>query len=223
MPQPTRTHRIRRTLVAAFAALTGTVATLAAAPGAASASDDPGPLISCRARGEACETPVSYTRPEPGGAMTTAEFIAAAAPGARLSQREHGVPASVTIAQAILESGWGRSALSTYDKNFFGMKCYERGPYAIGCSTHNTSECTPAGQCYPTSASFRTYATAADSFRDHGNMLATNARYANAFVYRGDPDRFVAEMAAAGYATDPLYTQKLTGIMAKYNLYGYNA
>jgi flagellum-specific peptidoglycan hydrolase FlgJ len=221
MPQPTRPLRFRRALVAAFAALTGTVATLAAS-GPASAADDPGQLFSCQARGEACNTPATVTLPEPNGGMTTDEFIAAAAPGARLSDREHGVPASVTMAQAILESGWGRSALSTYDKNFFGMKCFTQGQYAIGCSSHSTSECTAAGQCYPTSASFRTYATAADSFRDHGNMLATNPRYAAAFAYRDQPDRFVAEMAAGGYATDPLYTQKLTGIMAKYDLYRFD-
>ncbi|WP_238014484.1 sporangiospore maturation cell wall hydrolase GsmA [Dactylosporangium sp. AC04546] len=160
--------------------------------------------------------------PEPNGTMTQAEFIAASVPGAQQSRREHGVPASVTIAQAILETGWGKSALSTFDRNFFGMKCYGQGVYANGCRSHSTAECTPAGACFTTTASFRTYANAANSFRDHGASLATNSRYAVAFQHRGNPDRFAAEMHKAGYATDPQYTVKLTGIMAKYNLYRYD-
>ncbi|MER7008167.1 sporangiospore maturation cell wall hydrolase GsmA, partial [Dactylosporangium sp. NPDC000555] len=184
-------------------------------------------LFTCRAKGPSCTRPRPSAEPppaatEPDGTMTNAEFIAASVPGAQQSRREHGVPASVTIAQAILESGWGRSALSTFDRNFFGMKCNGQGSYAIGCRTHSTSECTPAGQCFPTTASFRVYASAADSFRDHGATLATNPRYSTAFAYRDDPDRFVAEMHRAGYATDPQYTVKLTGIMAKYDLYRYD-
>ncbi|GIJ43250.1 hypothetical protein Val02_01360 [Virgisporangium aliadipatigenens] len=159
---------------------------------------------------------------EPNGSMTNAEFIAAAAIGAQDSQREFGVPASVTIAQAILESGWGRSALSHFDKNYFGMKCFNQGKFANGCRTHNTDECTPLGQCFATSASFRTYATVTNSFRDHGYLLATAPRYAPAFQYVKQPDLFVAEMHKAGYATDPLYTQKLTALMAKYNLYRFD-
>jgi hypothetical protein len=159
---------------------------------------------------------------EPNGTMTNAEFIASAARSAQDSQREHGVPASVTIAQSILESGWGRSALSHFDNNYFGMKCFNQGQYASGCRTHNTDECTPQGQCFATSASFRTYATVTNSFRDHGALLAGAPRYAAAFRYVTQPDLFVAEMHKAGYATDPLYTQKLTALMAKYNLYRFD-
>jgi subtilisin family serine protease len=159
---------------------------------------------------------------EPHGSMTNAQFIAASVPGAQESQVEHRVPASVTLAQAILESGWGRSALSYYDKNFFGMKCFSQGTYANGCRNHNTNECTPQGSCFATAASFRTYASAINSFRDHGSLLATNSRYRKAFDNVGEPDKFVAEMHKAGYATDPQYTQKLTALMAKYNLYQYD-
>jgi flagellar protein FlgJ len=159
---------------------------------------------------------------EPNGSMTTAQFIAASAPGAQQSQREHRVPASVTIAQAILESGWGKSALAYFDKNYFGMKCYSQGVYANGCRSHSTAECTPAGKCFSTTANFRTYATVVNSFRDHGALLATNSRYASAFSFTSNPNQFAAEIHKAGYATDPLYTVKLTGIMAKYSLYQYD-
>jgi len=159
---------------------------------------------------------------EPNGSMTTAQFIAASVPGAQQSQREHRVPASVTIAQAILESGWGKSALAHFDKNYFGMKCFTQGVYANGCKTHSTAECTPAGACFTTNASFRTYASVVNSFRDHGALLATNSRYARAFNYTTNANQFAAEIHAAGYATDPQYTTKLVNIMAKYNLYQYD-
>jgi hypothetical protein len=158
----------------------------------------------------------------PTGTMTTAQFITASVPGAQLSQRETQVPASVTIAQAILESGWGRSALSTFDKNFFGMKCFSQGSYAIGCRSHATNECTPLGVCFGTTASFRVYASAADSFRDHGALLAGAARYQPAFAHADNPDQFAVQIAAAGYATDPQYATKLSAIMAKYRLYQYD-
>ncbi len=158
----------------------------------------------------------------PTGTLTNAQFIAASVPAAQLSQRQTRVPASVTIAQAILESGWGRSALSTFDNNFFGMKCSTKGVYAIGCRSHATSECTAAGVCYHTNASFRVYANAGASFADHGALLAGSARYRPAFNYTNDPNRFVAEIHRTGYATDPLYTVKLTNIIAKYGLARYD-
>ena len=128
----------------------------------------------------------------------------------------------MTLAQAILESGWGRSSLSANDKNFFGMKCFTQGAYASGCRTYVTSECSPAGVCWTTSAVFRTYASSLNSFRDHGALLATNARYAAAFLYTRVPNQFAEEIRKAGYATAPLYAQKLVNVMVKYNLYQYD-
>ncbi|WP_426503296.1 sporangiospore maturation cell wall hydrolase GsmA [Dactylosporangium sp. McL0621] len=212
---------IRRTLATALAA---TLVSLAVGAGLATAAQADVPLFSCRSHGPDCRQagapPVIL--PEPNGTMGQDEFIAAAVPGAQQSRREHGVPVSVTLAQAILESGWGKSALSTVDKNFFGMKCNGQGKYALGCRSHATSECTAAGACFSATASFRMYGGAADSFRDHGYTLASLARYSVAFQYGNDPNRFVAEMHKAGYATDPQYTVKLTGVMVKYNLYQYD-
>jgi flagellar protein FlgJ len=158
----------------------------------------------------------------PTGSMTQAQFIAAAAILAQASQREFRVPASVTIAQAILESGWGRSGLTTNDRNFFGIKCASQGTIANGCHTYRTSECNPDGTCFPVDASFRTYASALDSFRDHGKLLATASRYLTAFGYTGDPNRFIIEIHRGGYATSPTYAENVTRLMTTYNLYQYD-
>ena len=132
--------------------------------------------------------------------------------------------ASVTLAQAILESGWGRSKLSANDRNFFGMKCFTQGSYANGCHTYVTNECTPApaSVCYTTSASFRTYASATNSFRDHGALLATSSRYRAAFNYKKNPVQFAVEIQKGGYATDPLYATKLAKLMQDYKLQSYD-
>jgi len=154
---------------------------------------------------------------------TPAQFIASAAPGARKGWKQYGVPASVTIAQAILESGWGRSALSASDRNYFGIKCFgDAGPIAEGCHTYQTWECDKAGRCFTTKASFRTYATAADSYLDHGHFLRANSRYKGAFRYGRQPDAFAQAIWKAGYATDPKYVAKLTGLMKSYDLYRYD-
>jgi len=164
------------------------------------------------------------TAPAPAVSLTPQQFIRASVPGAQRGWREYGVPASVTMAQAILESGWGRSGLSTVDRNYFGIKC-QNGSYgklANGCHVYRTNECTKAGSCFATSASFRTYATQSHSFRDHGSFLRVNSRYAGAFAHTKDANKFIWAVWKAGYATDPNYYTKVTGIMAAYDLYKYD-
>jgi flagellar protein FlgJ len=149
-------------------------------------------------------------------------FIGRLARAAQLSRRRHGVPASVTLAQAILESGWGRSLLARRDHNLFGIKCFgDPGGIALGCRTYRTSECGPRG-CYRTSAQFRAYANTAGSVTDHGWFLRSRPRYRAAFRYTADPDRFVREIHRAGYATSPTYTTNLVRVMRRYNLYRYD-
>jgi uncharacterized protein YraI len=164
------------------------------------------------------------TTPTPSVTLTPTEFIRASVPGAQRGWREYGVPPSVTIAQAILESGWGRSGLASVDRNYFGIKC-QNGSYgklANGCHVYRTNECTKTGTCFSTSASFRTYATQSHSFRDHGNFLKVNSRYAGAFEHTRDANKFIWKVWKAGYATDPNYYTKVTGIMASYDLYQYD-
>ena len=156
--------------------------------------------------------------------LTPAQFIAAAVPGAQLGWRQFGVPPSVTIAQAILESGWGKSGLASVDRNYFGIKCFNGvyGTIANGCHVYKTDECTKAGSCFATTASFRTYSSIANSFRDHGSFLRVNSRYKPAFAYTRSANKFIWTVWKAGYATDPNYYTKITGIMAANKLYQYD-
>lgn len=129
------------------------------------------------------------------------------------SQRETGVPASVTLAQAILESGWGKSGLSRQANNFFGIK----GEGPAGHTTMRTREVLHGREVY-VNANFRKYNSPAESFTDHGRFLRNNPRYAQAFKHTDDPARFAAEIHKAGYATDPNYAKQLTGIINRYGL-----
>ncbi|MEV7094233.1 glucosaminidase domain-containing protein [Amycolatopsis sp. NPDC051045] len=146
------------------------------------------------------------------------DFINAAGPAAQRGQTDYGVPASVTVAQAIQESAWGTAAPNN---NHFGIKCAggNAGPIATGCARLKTFECNPDGTCYETYADFRTYASMEDSFRDHGRFLRENSRYANAFNDTGEPDQFIREVHRAGYATDVNYSNTIINLMVTYNLY----
>jgi len=102
-----------------------------------------------------------------------------------------------TIAQAILESGWRRSALTRDGNNFFGMKCFGTpGRVALGCRTYRTTEC--GSRCFATTASFRVYVSPWTSFKDHGVSLRTLKRYATAFKFTKDPNRFAVELHRPG-------------------------
>ncbi len=154
---------------------------------------------------------------------TTAEFIKQAVAPAQASMNRYDVPASVTIAQAILESGSGASTLTRIDHAVFGMKCFgDPGPVAVGCRSYGTHECGSNGKCYSTSASFRAYKTETDSFTDHGLMLSTLQRYQSMFTFTNDPDKFAQALQKAGYATSPKYAANLISVMKRYNLYQYD-
>ncbi len=145
-------------------------------------------------------------------------YLAAVAPLARTWARSSRIPASVTIAQAILESGWGRSALARDGNSQFGIKCFGGpGAVAVACRSYPTSECVN-GTCFATVASFRMYRSMADSFQDHDRFLRLNSRYAAALQATGNPELFATRLQQAGYATDPGYAAKLIGVMRAYNL-----
>jgi peptidoglycan hydrolase-like protein with peptidoglycan-binding domain/LysM repeat protein len=134
------------------------------------------------------------------------------------SQRETGVPASVTLAQAALESGWGKSGLTTQGNNFFGIK--GKGP--AGSVTMPTKEVLN-GKRVTVDAPFRKYNSPSESFADHGNFLRQNKRYSEAFKHTGDAERFAKEIHKAGYATDPEYSNKLIAMINKYGLERFDA
>lgn len=150
-------------------------------------------------------------------------FIVSIAPWAQESQARTGVPASVTIGQAILESGWGDSALSMYAANYFGIKCSRTvTTVRTGCVAMSTTEYDTGGTGRTEVAEFRSYRRVVDSFVDHGLLLRGLKRYAKAFQHKDDPARFVAELQAGGYATDPNYARLVTGLIEQYDLGRYD-
>ena len=134
----------------------------------------------------------------------------------------YGVPASVTIAQAILESGWGGSELATRANNYFGIKCSaQASSHQVGCVDRETWEHLN-GNDVTVTASFRRYVSMTDSFLDHGLFLTSRPRYAAAFEPGIGADEFARRIHAAGYATDPNYSNKLISLMTQYGLRQYD-
>jgi flagellum-specific peptidoglycan hydrolase FlgJ len=151
-------------------------------------------------------------------------YVGVAGPIARAIHATYDIPASVTVAQSILESNWGRSKLSTAELNHFGFKCVtptSPGPLALRCARYPTTECIPS-PCHPVDAFFRSYASVEDSFRDYGRLLTTSPNYAAALPVRSDPDAFVRAVARK-YATDPEYANKVIRLMDLYDLRRFDA
>jgi len=142
-------------------------------------------------------------------------FIDAVAPGAIAAQHRYGVPAAVTIAQAIDESGWGQSQLAAQDHNLFGIK----GTGPAGSVPLPTEEYVN-GQQVSTSASFRVYHDVAESIDDHGRLLADSGYYQQAMADRQHPNEFAKALTGV-YATDPNYGSNLISLMLRYDLYHY--
>jgi len=151
---------------------------------------------------------------------TPDRFISVVAEAAQDSQRATGVPASVTVAQAILESDWGKSLLASKAFNFFGIKA-QTGPGPAGVVNMDTWEVL-SGASTVVDAAFKAYHNVFESVDDHGRFLRDNPRYSAAFHAAGDAREFARRINAAGYATDPAYSSKLIRLMDKYNLYRYD-
>jgi flagellum-specific peptidoglycan hydrolase FlgJ len=151
----------------------------------------------------------------PGTAAQQA-FISQVAPGAMAAQVRYGIPAAVTIAQAIEESGWGQSALAVRDHNLFGIK----GTGPAGSDLLPTHE-YENGQLVTQSAAFKVYHNVAESIADHSQLLANGPSYSQAMADRHVPDAFAADLTGV-YATDPSYGSNLIALMRLYNLYRYD-
>jgi flagellum-specific peptidoglycan hydrolase FlgJ len=166
----------------------------------------------------------SYTRNSPPaesthvpGTAAQQAFISQVAPGAIAMQSRYGVPAAVTIAQAIDESGWGQSGLAIRDHNLFGIK----GTGPAGADMMPTQE-YQNGQYVTVTSPFRVYHNVAESIADHGKLLATSSSYQHAMADRHLPDAFATDLTGV-YATDPHYGSNLIAIMRLYNLYQFSA
>jgi flagellum-specific peptidoglycan hydrolase FlgJ len=136
------------------------------------------------------------------------EYITTFSEIAQYEMKAYGIPASITLAQGLLESGLGKGKLAVKTNNHFGIKCHTgwQGDYDF----HDDDE---KGEC------FRKYNHPMYSYRDHSEFLSTRARYAFLFDYRAnDYKRWAKGLRQAGYATDKRYPQKLIYLIEKHQL-----
>ncbi|QKJ85701.1 Type IV secretion protein Rhs [Paramixta manurensis] len=130
---------------------------------------------------------------------------------AKKTQADWGVPVSVTLAQSAQETGWGKHVKNNA---WFGIK----GKSPMGnSSAFKTSEVID-GKRISITDNFRAYKDYAESADDYGRFLNGNPRYKAAFDHLTEPNRFVDEVAKAGYATDPNYARSLKGIISSQHL-----
>ncbi len=171
-------------------------------------------------------TPVTPTVSKPAAAngVSTAGLSAAQAAwlrtavvDAQAATAGTGVLASVTVAQAILESGWGQSALASAPyHNLFGIK--KGYGWAGAVVNMNTSE-FENGKWVTVVAPFRAYGSQMASFQDHTNFLLANSRYAaNGVINAPNYIAMATGLQAAGYATAPTYASALINLVERYNL-----
>lgn len=136
------------------------------------------------------------------------EYIDTFSEIAQLEMKAYGIPASITLAQGLLESGYGKGELALKTNNHFGIKCHKgwQGDYDF----HDDDE---KGEC------FRKYNHPMYSFRDHSTFLTTRSRYAFLFDYKNtDYKRWAHGLQKAGYATDKKYPHKLIFLIEKHQL-----
>ena len=132
---------------------------------------------------------------------------------AQSNMREYGIPASIIIAQGILESGSGTGTLCVNANNHFGIKCHTgwEGP-SVKHDDDSDQEC------------FRKYSHPSESYRDHALFLTGRARYNSLFSLKKDDYKAWARgLKNAGYATDPKYPDKLISLIERYRLDRYDA
>lgn len=130
---------------------------------------------------------------------------------AMVEMQKSKIPASITLAQGILESGVGKGRLSVEANNHFGIKCHGWQGQKIYHDDDASQEC------------FRKYSKAESSFKDHSEFLTGRKRYANLFKLKpNDYKGWAKGLRAAGYATDKKYPQKLISLIERYQLYTYD-
>jgi LysM repeat protein len=126
--------------------------------------------------------------------------------------KKYHIPASITLAQGLLESGAGQSALARKSNNHFGIKC---GSDWYGKTVSHDDDAR--GEC------FRAYKHPKDSYEDHSKFLAGRPRYASLFKLNiTDYKGWARGLKKAGYATNPRYADQLIGIIELYELYKYD-
>ena len=139
-------------------------------------------------------------------------YIEEYSPIAKEEMLQYGIPASITLAQGILESGAGRGELSAKSNNHFGIKCHKGWTgERVYHDDDKLQEC------------FRKYKDPKYSFRDHSLFLTQRSRYNDLFNHKKDDYKSWAKgLKKAGYATDPKYPDKLIRIIETYELFVYD-
>ena len=135
-------------------------------------------------------------------------YIKKFAPAAVKNMRFYRIPASITLAQGVLESGYGEGTLAKKANNHFGIKCHKgwKGK-SIRHDDDAKNEC------------FRSYKNPLRSYRDHSLFLVGRDRYSSLFkLKRKDYKGWARGLKAAGYATDPKYAEKLISLIERFNL-----
>ena len=126
--------------------------------------------------------------------------------------KKYHIPASITLAQGLLESGAGKSELARKSNNHFGIKC--GGDWRGKTVSHDDDA---RGEC------FRAYKHPKDSYEDHSKFLVGRPRYASLFKLKiTDYKGWARGLKKAGYATNPRYADQLIGIIELYELYKYD-
>ena len=174
----------------------------------APASDLAGAL---RVNGQPSAMPDNFASPE--------EFVATMLPMAERAAERLGVDPRYLVAQAALETGWGRSIIRQDDgsssHNLFGIKAHGWG----GESARTVTTEFYNGRPVKEQAQFRSYGSYAQSFDDYANFLQSNGRYQEALQTADNPDKFMHELQQAGYATDPQYARKVNQIARQLQTY----
>ncbi len=144
------------------------------------------------------------------------EFFRKFAPYAVQTQQMYGIPASVTLAQAALESGWGKHAPGN---NFFGIK----GMGPAGFQLLRTREYRN-GESQQVLAKFRRYDDPLQSFQDHARVIHQSRYLRHALQHNDSAEGFITALQSGKrkYATDPEYTRKIMGIIHRYGLKKYD-
>lgn len=128
-----------------------------------------------------------------------------------IQQKEYGIPASITLAQGLLESGAGQSEFAKKSNNHFGIKCHDWTGERVYHDDDAQGEC------------FRKYENVLDSYRDHSLFLKNKGRYSFLFdLSPTDYESWAHGLKKAGYATDPSYAYKLISLIENYELHKYD-
>lgn len=124
----------------------------------------------------------------------------------------YGIPASIKLAQGLIESRAGESRLAVNNNNHFGMKCFSRSCKKGHCTNHSDDSHKDF---------FRNYDSAWESWRAHSKLLA-NGKYKKLAKHGKDYKAWAVGLQKAGYATDKNYARKLIGVIERYKLYKYD-